>query len=121
MTMGDLSKNFSRWEFRCKCGCGLDTVDYQLLSLLERLRIYYGSRGITINSGSRCPEYNKKIGGKPKSQHLIGRAADFTVAGASPKLVQRYLDLTYPDGLGIGSYNTFTHVDTRTGGPARWS
>ena len=25
--MGDLSENFSRSEFECKCGCGFATVD----------------------------------------------------------------------------------------------
>jgi hypothetical protein len=33
-----ISENFARSEFRCKCGCGLDTVDTELLRLLENIR-----------------------------------------------------------------------------------
>jgi len=117
--MGDLSPNFSRKEFACKCGCGFDTVDTRLLEILEGVRQYYDAP-IHVSSGSRCPERNKKVKGAPKSQHLVGRACDFTVEGVLPKMVQRYLDLTYHKELGIGSYESFTHVDSRTGAPARW-
>ena len=33
---------------------------------------------IYINSGYRCPELNKKVGGAPNSYHLRGMAADIT-------------------------------------------
>jgi len=117
--VGDLSPHFSRWEFRCKCGCGFDTVDTQLLEVLEGIRQYYDAP-IKVSSGARCRAYNKKIKGAPKSQHPLARACDFTVEGVQPKMVQRYLDLTYPTTLGLGSYEDFTHVDTRAGGPVRW-
>jgi uncharacterized protein YcbK (DUF882 family) len=34
---------------------------------------------ITVNSGYRCPELNKAIGGVANSQHLIGQAADISM------------------------------------------
>ena len=76
--MGDLSEHFSREEMACKCGCGLDTVDAELLSLLEKIRAHF-DRPITINSGCRCEAHNRAVGGSKNSQHLIGRAADIVV------------------------------------------
>jgi uncharacterized protein YcbK (DUF882 family) len=116
--MGDLSAHFSRSEFACKCGCGFDTVDVQLLEALEAVRQFYGLP-VTINSACRCAKYNAKIGGSPKSQHLIGRAADITVRGMSPTAVANYLEQTFPDRYGIGRYSTFVHIDTRAT-PSRW-
>ena len=36
-----------------------------------------------ISSGYRCPELNKLVGGVSNSQHLEGKAVDFTVPGES--------------------------------------
>lgn len=116
--MGDISKHFFRSEFACKCECGQDTVDVQLITVLERLRKHFDSP-IVINSGNRCPEYNKLIGGSSNSQHTRGRAADIVVHGVEPSDVQEQLDEWYPGRYGIGSYNTFTHIDTRNY-RARW-
>ena len=74
--MGDLTKNFSRWEFACKCGCGFDDINEGLVHRLQVIRditqVY-----MMINSGCRCPEHNKKKGGASVSYHLVGYAADW--------------------------------------------
>jgi uncharacterized protein YcbK (DUF882 family) len=73
--MGDLSPHFSRWEFDCPhCGY-LIGPDRELLAVLENLRSYIG-RELVIVSGVRCAEYNARVGGIRKSEHLHGRAAD---------------------------------------------
>lgn len=110
--MGDLSKNLSRYEFDCKCGCGFDTVDVGLVYIVQAVRDHFG-RPVTINSGCRCPEHNRREGGADKSQHLIGRAADIVVAGVSPADVADYCETMNPGG--IGRYAGFTHVDSRSG------
>jgi len=115
--MTQLSPNFKREEFACKCGCGFDTVDVALLSTLEYIRSYFG-KPVTINSGCRCPEYNKKIGGEPDSQHMKARAADIVVKDVSPDKVADMLEQNNWNG-GLGRYDTFTHVDTRDV-KARW-
>lgn len=119
--MGNLTKNFSRWEFACKCGCGFDTVDVHLVKMLQHLRDHFDA-SVTINSGCRCAPYNMKIKGSKKSQHKRGRAADFTIKGIKPSEVQRYLEhmLTPVAGGGLGKYDTFTHADSRTYGPVIW-
>jgi len=118
--VGNLSAHFDRSEFACLCGCAFDTVDTQLLEVLEGVRQHFGAP-VTILSGCRCPKHNYDVGGSEKSQHKKGRAADFVVNEHLPIEVQNYLKITYPDSLGIGSYTGFTHVDARTRGGARWN
>lgn len=118
--MGDLSANFSRHEFKCKCGnCSCDTVDAELLRVLEQTRLDLGA-AITVNSGNRCINHNRRVGGATESQHVRGRASDITTSVASPSEVANYLEKKYPGKYGIGRYKNFTHIDTRSGPAARW-
>lgn len=116
--MGDLSKHFSSWEFNCKNNCGFDEISLDTIEVLELIREYFG-KPITINSGCRCPEYNKAVGGAPNSQHLKGKAADIVVKDIESITVADYIDNMFPDSLGLGRYNSFTHIDTREN-KARW-
>lgn len=50
--------------------------------VLDPLREAWGSP-IHVNSGYRCPALNKLVGGKPRSQHLTGNAADITAGNAA--------------------------------------
>jgi uncharacterized protein YcbK (DUF882 family) len=115
--MGDLSANFSRSEFACKCGCGWDTVDTVLLEALQGRRESSGA-AMTINSGCRCEIYNEQVGGGQASQHLAGRAADVVEKGITPRETQDYFETL---GMSVGRYPSFTHVDSRSGPPARWN
>ncbi len=112
-----LSPNFKRSEFACKCGCGFDTVDSELIEALEEIRTYFGSP-ITITSGCRCQEHNHKVGGNPNSQHKRGRAADFVVKGVSPSDVADYAEIIGVSG--VGRYEGWVHIDTKTGSVRRW-
>ena len=111
--MGDLSNNFNRSEFECKCGCGQDTVDYALIKVLEDVREHFLGKPITINSGNRCTLHNASVGGSPKSQHLLSKAADFRVKGIDAYKVFSYLCEKYLDKYGKGSYTGRTHIDVR--------
>jgi zinc D-Ala-D-Ala carboxypeptidase len=83
---------------------------------LETLRIAkFNGSAIDINSGFRTVAHNKKIGGAPNSQHLVGKAADIMARGVTPAQVQELLKDW--DG-GLGSYDTWTHIDT--GPKRRW-
>jgi uncharacterized protein YcbK (DUF882 family) len=118
--MGDISQNFSRVEFACKCGCGFDTVDTSTLEVLERVRAHFGAP-VVVNSGCRCAEHNRAVGGAPNSQHVLARAADIRIKGVSPDRVYVYAGQELNGTGGLGRYGTFTHIDTRSIGPARWS
>ena len=51
-------------------------------NVLDPLRDAWGGP-IRVNSGYRCPELNKAVGGTPSSQHQHGEAADITVGSRS--------------------------------------
>ena len=115
--MGNVSKNFSRSEFACKCGCGFSTVDVKLLEVLEITRAKYGP--VKIDSACRCDEHNENIGGSYGSKHKQGIAADIVVKGVDPEDIYKFLDMFQPMKYGVGKYNSFTHIDVREA-KARW-
>ena len=112
-----LSDNFDREEFTCKCGCGQDTVDWGLLSIVEQVREHFG-QPVTVTSGNRCVSWNQTVGGQPNSQHLKGKAADIVVQGVASREVADFIETILKEG-GLGRYDTFTHVDARNK-KARW-
>ena len=116
--MGDLTQNFSRIEFACKCGCGFDTADHETVNILQEVADEFGEQ-VKITSGCRCYKHNKAVGGSTTSQHLYGRAADIQVKNVDAAAVYEFLDGKYPNKLGLGEYSSFTHIDTRIG-KARW-
>ena len=116
--MPEISDNFSRSEFACKCGCGFDTVDAELVQVLEVVRFKYNSP-VHITSGCRCDSHNKKVGGSDGSKHKLGIAADIVVEGVPAVEVYRFLTSIFKSGYGIGKYDEFTHIDIRVD-KARW-
>ena len=111
--------NFSRSEFACKCGCGFDTVDVELINALRDLRVAIGGKPITITSGCRCESHNKAVGGAPNSQHLYARAADIYSSETTPSDILEKLEELFPNKYGIGIYSGWVHIDTRNE-KARW-
>lgn len=110
--MSQLSPYFDRKEFACKCGCGLATVDAELLNILMVVRKQFNSP-VTITSGHRCKEHNRAVGGAKNSYHVQGRAADIKVECVEPGEVYMFLTGKYPKGYGFILYETFVHVDSR--------
>ena len=115
--MGDLSNNFNRSEFACKCGCGFDTVDAGLIDALEEVRDHFNA-AVIVTSGCRCPKHNASVGGAADSQHLYGRAADIVVTGEDSFTV--YMFLVSLAALSMGRYPGWVHIDTRSGDIKRW-
>lgn len=118
--MSQVSRHFNRDEFACRCGCGFDTVDIETLAVLEAVRRHFDAP-VTITSGCRCPDHNRKVGGARNSQHVRGRAADIQVHGIDPGDVHDWIEAEFGEVVSLGRYATFTHVDTRSDGPARWN
>lgn len=110
--MGDISKNFSRWEYSCNCGCGFDTVDVELNHVMQKhVRDYY-NKPVTVTGGNRCFPYNLTTPGASKtSEHVEAKANDFTVEGVSPRAVYIHLDSLFPKKFGIGLYEDRVHFD----------
>ena len=124
--MGDLTKNISRHELACSCGCGFDTMDWETLNVVQEVCDWAAERldqdkvTLRINSACRCPKHNEAEGGSKNSQHMRARAMDIVIVGLDPALVHQYLTGRFVGKYGIGKYDSFTHIDTRSNGPARW-
>ena len=76
-------KNFKIQEFVCHCGCEMppearQNIEALVANVLDPLREAYG-KPIYVNSGYRCEKHNKAVGGVPRSQHMLGQAADISL------------------------------------------
>ena len=83
-------------------------LSYGCHQLLEPARFIAGP--IIVNSGFRCEEVNRKVGGVTHSQHLTGQAADIHLADPSRfrQLVEFLKTCEHTDQLLTGS--TWLHV-----------
>lgn len=109
--MAQLSKNFTSEEFACKCGCGYDTPDPELIRMLQSARDLYG-KSMIISSGCRCIKHNRTVGGATNSAHITGKAADIlTPTGADRYLIIKALIQAGFERLGINFNKKFIHVD----------
>lgn len=132
--LGNLSKNLSRSEFSCRCGCGFDTVDIKLVEMLQSACDHFAAEYntkvmIDITGPNRCRSHNvfvtKNI--SSDSQHIYGRAADHKIytytcdewMQVPPGVVFNYYGDHYPS-CGRGLYINRVHLDSRTNGPAIW-
>lgn len=119
-----LTKNFSRYEFQCPCGCGQQFVDPELAEKLQLIRDKLGKK-IRITSGYRCVKHNAdpKVGGSKQSRHLYGIAADWRTEDRSVNPVCLGILAQKAGFGGVGIYwhskGAFVHTDTR-GGKSTW-
>ena len=102
--MGDLTKDFSKVEMKCRC-CGFFIEDKKLMKKLQKLRNAIGVP-IKINSGCRCVTHNAEVGGSNNSSHLMGHAADISCRDMF--LLRRYAYQIF-DRIGIAK--DYIHVD----------
>lgn len=118
---------FEDYEFACKCNRHnvvdgknvLDhVIDKRLVDVLDKIRERVG-RPVYIESGYRCEDHNREVGGVPNSQHVLGTAADITVDNIS---IDELADIAKECGAdGVGRYYglQFVHIDVR-GYDAEW-
>lgn len=57
----------------------------RLMLKLEEIRAALGNRPVIVTSGYRNANVNRGVGGSRSSAHMDGRAADFKVAGLTPR------------------------------------
>ena len=112
----------------CKCcqRVRLITEFFACMDLLEQMRVTLGFP-MDIISGYRCPEWNKKVKGSADSMHMKF-AVDIKPLHISKEPSEIWeaklhsmwtLAHTIRFG-GLGIYDTWIHVDTRSGLLARW-
>jgi uncharacterized protein YcbK (DUF882 family) len=106
--------------FACRCGCGFDTIDYELLEIYKQL-LWQFKDELNIHCACRCVKHNKEVGGARNSQHLVAKAIDISIVGVSPHKLYNDINIVYGvDRLGLGLYDNFIHIDVREK-PARWA
>lgn len=106
--------NFSPKELASK-GDGKLLIDIPSLNKLQELRFIIG-KPFHVLSAYRSPEHNKRVGGATRSQHLLGKAFDISMANLDRKefeIEARKIGFT---GFGFYPKSNFIHIDT---GPAR--
>lgn len=113
------TKNFTRKEFACKCGCGDDEMDLEFINRLQSLRELCGFP-IIISSGKRCPEHNAKVSSTGKTgPHTTGKAVDISVDRTKAhKVLKMALRLGFT-GIGVQQKgkSRFIHIDSLEEGP----
>lgn len=135
--MGTISKNFDYKEFEKTDVPGMqvrntitstevrDSVKALVDEVLQPLRDAW-DEPLAINSGYRCPEVNKAVGGVPTSQHTKGEAADVCPFGRNGhgdietvrQLAQKAVELDLPFDQMI-LYPSFVHFSHRLKGEQR--
>lgn len=75
---------------------------------------------IHVNSGYRCPELNKAVGGVPTSQHQKGEAADLSVDGKAADILEALENSNIPfDQAILYRKQNFLHVSLKLDGVQR--
>lgn len=113
-TFWDDCKNFSRLEFRCRCG-GTYCDGYpaepkeKLVRMLQKIRDHYG-KPVNMASGLRCETWNRLQGGVDNSRHRNGQAADIWIAGVTPESLCAWVRSNCPECA-------YTYVISKNGKP----
>lgn len=126
---GQITKNFNINEFKCSANgemlINADTIAH--IQRLQKLRDWY-AKPMSINSGYRTLEYNRKIGSPDTSYHIIGIATDILLPYYLRKeehyqaIKKKWYEICAADGLGggVGFYKTFFHLDSAPGRRRFW-
>ena len=128
-----VSEHLNSSEVRCRCGlrpggpfCDGGVLRAEAAELFERIRARCSSLlgqdcPLAINSGVRCDEHNRLVGGASDSRHLDGKALDIRCPKDIPlEEFWRICEEAAGEG-GCGRYAWGAHVDVgRTDPPRRW-
>lgn len=108
----------------CKC-CGRAKINEHFehhLNMVQMLRDE-AAFPISVNCGYRCPIHNEDVGGATNSLHME-IATDLRPSSNDPDRLEDLFEIAkILDFDGIGTYNTFIHLDSRNfigRGKARW-
>ena len=102
--------NFNPEEFQCKSSGELK-ISEAVLDFLQAYRNVLG-KGVSINSGYRCPEHNNSVSSTGlDGPHTTGWAIDVSTNSNTQYQLLKFAMSYNPQPLGIGIAKTFTHID----------
>lgn len=120
-----MTRNFTKKEYDCNCGCNQLYIDVQLMVMAEAFRAYLCAKynknvRIDVHCVNRCYKHNRNVGGSPRSKHLWGKAMDLHSPDLKwSELKKSALECHTPSGIlwgGLGIYanwkNKGIHIDT---------
>lgn len=117
-----ITPHFKRSELVCPC-CGElieDDLFRRHMDNLEKMRVL-ADFPIVVTSGHRCPKHNIEVHGALDSMHLRF-ATDVRPESRDPHdLKIMYRIALMQKWIGIGIYDTWIHLDMRSGNLARWN
>lgn len=104
-------KYFDKSEFECRCGCGFNAIDKDLVKRLDTARKLASVKFI-INSACRCEKHNssKEVGGEVNSSHLRGLAVDIHIPSDRDRF-KILTSLLYNGFNRLGVYDNLIHCD----------
>ena len=122
--MKKVNEYFTVNEFICKCGkCKSipEELEADILYLAKQLRIIRQivNAPIIINSGIRCYNHNKRIGGVKNSRHLKGQAVEIRSTEYTAVQLYNIIEAMRSKGIIYLGYTQlyrnkgFVHIDTR--------
>lgn len=109
-----VTEHFRYSDFICPCCDTMKIVPafYNHVVLLERLQAELGFP-VIVTSGYRCAVHNRKIGGSPRSWHMLF-ATDVKPEEDNPELLAKMYEAAIDLGFGgIGRYDAHIHLDLR--------
>ena len=104
-----IQNEITDWDVR-------DNIKALVEEVLQPLRDSWGGP-LFINSGYRCPELNKAVGGVPTSMHCKGMAAD--VACTDPYSLAKLIKRMRLDVDQVIVYPSFLHISHKREGENR--
>lgn len=113
-----LTPHFTVGEARSKDGADKILVDPELAEIGEKVRSHFNCSKVTVNSGYRTENQNKKVGGASKSLHMSGTAWDISAYDKNGKKISAKLICCYLQDLGVKGIgyisSTSVHYDLRS-------
>ena len=114
-----MSIYFNPAEYECKCGCGFSRMNENTLEAADAIRAHL-DKPIRVNSGCRCVDHNKNVGGAAASWHLprlnngewMGTAMDLGIDGDDQENAVKLLEKEHKT-ISYIRYNSFLHIDSR--------
>ncbi len=116
-------RHFKKSEFACRCGCGKDNINTELVDKLDQARELAGVPFV-VTSGLRCEKYNEQLKAKgykvaEDSSHMTGLAADISATGVNRNRIIWALCRVF-DRVGFGADFIHVDVDTSKDTPVQW-